>query len=445
MTNPPPNNAGNPLPPDNSTPAWHDFVNRHPLARDALTLIGGTGAAQAITLLAYLFLARIYDDTAFGMLALVLSIGTLLTTVAAARYEPAIMLPEEDREAKTLVAACIKLLGWFSLAVFVIAALAFFLAHSSAPVFAPLLWMLAFVVLSGALTSVWTYWLNRKGRYRAISLNRVQSSSVSALAPIFFGLAGWTSAFALVLGRLLGMITGALGLAWRARDSRFSFEEDRSSQREILRKYRKMPLLNAPAAIADAVRINGINIMLGWYFSAAVLGQFSLAWQIVQAPLALINGALAQVYFRELSRTKPGGMRLAVGRITGRSLLIGLLPFGLLAGLSWWLFPFLFGSNWGLAGTIAQILTPWLYLNLATSPISTVFIVTGRQGVALPFALVFMAVPLGLIFLSSVVNWSILVTIGAVSAAMAAMLVVYIFLALWVAAGFDRGQTAVGE
>ena len=64
---------------------------------------------------------------------------------------------------------------------------------------------------------------------------------------------------------------------------------------------------------------------------------------------------------------------------------------------------------------------------------------------ALPFALVFMAVPLGLIFLSSVVNWSILVTIGAVSAAMAAMLVVYIFLARWVAAGFDRGQAAVGE
>jgi O-antigen/teichoic acid export membrane protein len=46
-------------------------------------------------------------------------------------------------------------------------------------------------------------------------------------------------------------------------------------------------------------------------------------------------------------------------------------------------FPILFGEDWGRAGVIATWMAPWLLLQFIASPISMVFYITGRQGLAL--------------------------------------------------------------
>ena len=76
-------------------------------------------------------------------------------------------------------------------------------------------------------------------------------------------------------------------------------------------------------------------------------------------------------------------------------------------------------------------------MNLVTSPVSNIFVVTETQQVSLGFSLVFAAVPLGLLGLAGWLGWGILATCGVLSAAMTVMLVVFIWLALHVAARFD--------
>ena len=177
--------------------------------------------------------------------------------------------------------------------------------------------------------------------------------------------------------------------------------------------------------------------MIAAIFSTAMLGQFSFAWLIVQAPVALINGAVSQVYFRELTNTPRGRLRAMAASVTKRGALAGLVPFAALAALSPWLIPLIFGARWEMAGLIVTILCPWLYVNLVTSPVSNIFVVTETQQVSLGFSLVFAAVPLGLLGLAGWLGWGILMTCGVLSAAMTVMLVVFIGLALQVAARFD--------
>lgn len=413
------------------------WLSRHRILRDILIMMSGTGGAQVITLLGYLVLARIYTASDFGVLSIVISVGTLGAVLAAGRYDPAVMLPKEDAEAKQVVRLALTLSTIFS-TLFLVATLIFaFLGWRAGYHAAPLFILSALFVAANSLTSVWTFWLNRSGRYTQISQNRI----FSALAQVVLQIGAWAvgigGALGITAGRVFGVVAATFTLGHRARASRVGVDRSRGARRRVMKRYRKMPLLNGPTAIADAVRLNGINILIGALFSTAALGQFSFAWMVVQAPVTLINGAVSQVYFRELTHTPPGTLLAAARRVTLRGFALGFLPFAALAALAPWLFPSVFGPHWSEAGIIATLLCPWLYLNLVTSPVSNIFVVTETQQVSLWFSLVFMAVPLSLIALSFHLHFSIIFTTGILSASMTLLLAVFIVLAFMVARRFD--------
>ncbi|QLK87927.1 hypothetical protein E3U36_07160 [Arsenophonus endosymbiont of Aphis craccivora] len=64
-------------------------------ARNVVTLMTGTTIAQAIPIAISPLLTRIYTPKDFGVLALFISIIAILGSIANARYELAIMLPEK--------------------------------------------------------------------------------------------------------------------------------------------------------------------------------------------------------------------------------------------------------------------------------------------------------------------------------------------------------------
>lgn len=427
-----------PAPPSTAdTSGLRAWLGRHRVLTDVLTMLGGTGGAQLITLLGYLVLARIYTDSDFGVLSIIVSIGSIGAVLAAGRYDPAIMLPDTDREAKQVVRLAVTINVIFSVIFLAGCVVATFALSHVWPQVAPLLIFAALYVTVTSLSSIWTFWLNRLGEYRQISANRLFSAVAQVGLQIGAWLVGLGGAVGLIGGRILGVLAATVTLGYRARDSRTDVDKTPGARRRALHRYRKMPLLNGPSAIADAVRINGINLMIAAIFSTAMLGQFSFAWLIVQAPVALINGAVSQVYFRELTNTPRGQLRAMAASVTKRGALAGLVPFAALAALSPWMIPLIFGARWEMAGLIVTILCPWLYVNLVTSPVSNIFVVTETQQVSLGFSLVFAAVPLGLLGLAGWLGWGILATCGVLSAAMTVMLGVFIGLALHVAARFD--------
>jgi len=100
--------------------------------------------------------------------------------------------------------------------------------------------------------------------------------------------------------------------------------------------------------------------------------------------------------------------------------------------------PWLLGAGWRQVGEVSALLTPWLSLNFFTSPLSTIFVVVRKQWVALLFSLVYMAVPLIIIWVD---HASMLHTVLLVSMSMTVLLMVYLGLVLWVSRVFDRQAT----
>lgn len=419
--------------------AWRWATNQlehRPVFKNVLVLLTGSTLAQLIAILISLLTARIFSPEDFGAFAIYGSITGVVTAIASLRYDMTIVLPDSDEEARVV--------GKLATRINVIISVAFALAAVLLRNWVFDLWgnrVVADWLPVGGLSiflvaqvTILQYWHNRTRNYKAISINRVEQTVGSAGGQLGFGVAGMVSMQGLLFGTLVGQAWAFFRLNAKAKDFRRPVGEDAPSLAYVAKKYKKMPLLNLPNALVDAVRVNGIQMLVG-LVAVSGLGQFNLAWRTLQVPIGLINGAISQVFYRELAAIKPGGMRPLVGRTTLRSAVFGIPPFIALYVVSPWLFTFVFGPQWDQAGDFARALTPWLALQLITSPISTVFVVTSKQQWLLAFSVVFAVAPLALLAINP---FGLLGTIAAMSWMMAGLLGFMIVMALWAARDFDR-------
>ena len=412
-------------------------MDSSPFLRHVLTLMTGTAVAQGVTFFMMIVLARIYTPRDMGLLATYVSVASILVAVAALRYDMAIMLPRKELEALSVAR-----LGMVCLTAVSLLATAASLPLSGlierqwgheVALWMPLVGLTTFLM---SAVELFKYWFNRNSDYRAIAVNQAEQQIGLTSGQLVLGAAGMGGMAGLLLGHTAGQIFAFANLGRQARPLWRRLPQDAPSLRWAARRYRRMPLLNGPNALADALRTNGIQLLIGGY-SVASLGQFQMAWRYLDAPLILINGAVARVFFQKLSTIEPGQMRPLVRVTIKRAILIGLAPFALIYALSPWIFPFFLGSQWTESGSFARALTPWLFMMLITSPISNLFIVTEHQDWMLGFALVYTAVPLAWL------HWSplaLLPTCYILGAMMAGLLVLNTMLADHAAKEFDAGK-----
>lgn len=416
--------------------------------RNVLTLMTGTTLAQVVIFLTTPLITRLgVTDELWGIYnGAFMAVAGFLIPVAALRYDMAIVLPRSDDDARQLF----RLSTLLNTAVSLAAALAMVLwgdelaawlitPHEGQTIMAdqvaPWLPLVGLIIWSYAQVNIVNYWSNRRKQYKVTSTNTMANSLTTASGRMFVAWAA-LGPIGLVFATLLGE---AAALAnFFARSGRDVLRRPGSSRStlQLMRAYSKMPLLNAPNALVDAIRISGIPATLSHFFGAGTTGSFNMAWTLVQTPMSLINAALSQVFFQKLSVTPRGRMYRAIRMSIVRSLAIGIIPFGLIWLLGPWFMPIFLGAKWREAGVVAAVLVPWLYINFVTSPISTVFVVARRQGLALVFATIYMVAPLAIIWTT---HDDLTATLTLVSWSMAAILVCYLGLALYVAKAYDNG------
>ena len=77
-------------------------------SKHIITLVKGTGIAQAITFLSALLLSPFYEPEDFTVFALFFLTASISYVVASARHEIAILLPKEEHEAKSILSFSLK-------------------------------------------------------------------------------------------------------------------------------------------------------------------------------------------------------------------------------------------------------------------------------------------------------------------------------------------------
>ncbi|MFB9274569.1 oligosaccharide flippase family protein [Cohnella cellulosilytica] len=366
--------------------------------RNVIKLTTGTAISQLILMICSPILTRMYSPDDFGVLAIYISIGSIITVLATGRYEMSIILPQDERDATSLVLLC-------TISSFLTMILSFVITIYISPVIgeypvSQFIYLVPLSVLFLSLTQTLMYWSNRKNKYKRIAVNKVINSIVMSCIQISCGLI-FTLSYGLIIGLFVGqLISFILYLFYVYREDREKLKKiSLRSVIENLRKYKKFPIYSMPTSVLDMFSNNMPLFILSSLFSYQIAGFYSLAVRMLSIPSSLLGMAVGQVFYPEFVKrlNENADYRSLLFSTWFRLALIGLLPMFVVLLYGGHLFGFLFGDSWVEAGKIASIISPMLYAMFISSPTSSTFIALNAQHINLFFGLaVFLMRPLTL-------------------------------------------------
>ena len=334
--------------------------------REAATLVSGNVLAQVIALAAYFVLTRIYTPDDYGLFNIFYSYIEVLIIFSTCKYELAIVVADDEREASAVARFSLRMNTLVSVALLGVA-LALWLTGLLPGNFAQLDWMVLLIppiVFFSGTSRVYSFLYNRFHRYATIAVSNNVNAVSGAVAKIVLGLLGL-----LHCGMPLGAVAGqaASNINYRLGLHKLQLPKATAAEsKATARKHRNFPFF---VATKDFVNTFASNLPFLWaalYFDRAEVGLFGLALTFTMQPVNILCNAFERVLYARTAETVRD--RLPLMHLLRRFLLplvAVALPLCVLAG---WvaepLFVFCFGDRWQGCGIYVQTLLPLAFATL---------------------------------------------------------------------------------
>ncbi|MFB2800286.1 oligosaccharide flippase family protein [Shewanella seohaensis] len=387
--------------------------------KNVLTLFTGTFIAQGIPIAVSPILTRLYTPSDFGVFALYLSIVAIMAVLSTGRYELAVVLGKNDKNAIALVLGTI-LLSFICCIffIFIIFITKDIIISRLDIVIPPEILLLTPVgALFVSMFQIFNYYLNRKGEFKSMAMSKVNQSLVTVVVQLALSFLLKFN-IGLIIGEVIGRFVGTISQIkyfWGDFKNNLCFLSP-ARIIAVMKLRKKHPLFLMPTAVVETASNNSLPILLSMAFGASTLGFYSLATRTLSVPTALLGSSIGQVFFNEFSSAKLNKRRALIIKVWIKLLVIGAIPFSILFFYGEILFSIVFGDAWIQAGTFASILSPMLLTMFISSPTSTCYIVLGLEKYLLyfgsaTFIIRCIAILIGLYFESIFVSLYIMVVL----------------------------------
>lgn len=353
-----------------------------------ITLVIGAGFARGIGILSIPILTRLYSPEDYGVLALYISITSVIIPCLTLRYVQAIPLPTRDVMGGNLLSLCFKLVLITSIIIFIIF---YFFAERIFTILnmSPLIQWWPLIVLGSlgaAIFEIFSFWRVRKKSFKSIAKAQVYQSIIGSVAKIGLSFV-LMKPLGLILGQLLNQSVGTKTLI----GSRFDLlnimkSVDFKKEKLLFFYYQDFMWYRLPSHILMVLSVQAPYLMMASLYGSSATGQLALAIMVISIPTSLISSGIAKAYFAEVAsigRTDLVTIRQITHDLQKRLFLVGVPSSILIFIFSEFLFVFFFGSEWALAGKYAAILAPYILFQFTSSPLMEVVNVIGKQAIFL--------------------------------------------------------------
>lgn len=349
-----------------------------------MILVTGTLLAQLIPFLISPILTRIFSPEEFGLFGLYFSISMIISVFITGRYEMAIMLPREHRQAANLVGLSVLITTGISLLLLLIVLLLRYpIARLlKSPEIAEWLFVLPVTMFAMGTYQAFNYWNNRKEKYQRLATSRVARSVNTSGWSIGLGYTALKKG-GLILGDAIGQLVSSGFLFFRTwkEDKHFKQQVTKQEMREQAVRYKQFPTFNVTSGLFEKLSGQMPVLFLAHFFGEAVTGFFSFSQRIVSAPSAIVARAIGDIFRQKASveYLEKGNCTRLFNKTFVQLLVLSAIPFILFYLFAPPLFAFVFGEEWRVAGEYSQILTPMFFLQFVVSPLSSMFLVAEQQ------------------------------------------------------------------
>ncbi len=413
-------------------------IIQKPFIRNVFVVATGTAAAQIITVGFSPLITRLYGPEAFGIQGVFMSIVTIVSPIAALAYPIAIVLPESDDDAKGLMRLSLNIAFFISIFAFCIIAIfeKGLVKLLQIEMVSSYIFLIPFVILFSALYQIIQQWIIRKKEFNLSGKVATIQSFLVNITKAGIGLIK-PAAVVLILISTFGSLLYAIMLGIGIRKNLsitdfFNNSLNKSNKRKVLAKrYKDFPLFRAPQIFINAISQSFPVLMLASFFGIASAGYFAIARTVLVLPINLLGQSVYDVFYPYITETiqNGGDVKKLLIKVTLTMGILGFLPFAVIVVFGPWLFSFVFGAEWALAGEYARWLALFLFCGFINRPSVAAIPALGFQRFLLYYEVFSTASKVGVFFLGFYFFKDDVITVALYSIV---GIFAYLFLIIWV-------------
>jgi len=247
------------------------------------------------------------------------------------------------------------------------------------------------------------------------------------------GVAGLQPA-GLLYGWTVGRLAGTVRLGRLVHHHGAFARMSRTGIREVAGRFRRFPILSAPAALLNGASLQLPGVLLATAYDARAAGLYLLATRCTSIPMTVFGQSLSQAFMGRLSPAAAGpGSDVAprvARRTVSRLFWFAAVPCVAIVVLAPAVFPVVFGAEWRGAGRFAQILAPAALVQFAVSPVAWMITLHNRQGWLLGWEVSRLSLVVAALLVPAALGAGASVAVGSYSAVLAVTYVVLLVMVL---------------
>ncbi|MBS1491599.1 MAG: oligosaccharide flippase family protein [Bacteroidetes bacterium] len=332
-------------------------------------------------------ITRLYSPEQYGVFSVFSSIVVMVSLLGSLRYNEAIVLAKTPGERNNLASLSIILTG--TIACFSLGGIIGYNQISSFFDNNGLRYFVYLIPLGVLLTGLLEVLICINAWKRKFFTNGMAGFMMNLIARIFTIGYGQLSPQPIVLigGDLLGKIAGCLTIIYSlpkfiSKGLAHAKTITYHTLKAVAYQYRHFPYFVFPSSAIQTFSNQLPIYFFQTKYSSAVVGAFALATSLLEIINKLIPYSIAGVFFSQAAYLKNESKQylslVTFKLFTALTVAAGIIFF-LCAGLSRYVFPFVFGNSWQLAGIFSAILSVSYATNFINTSIVEVYKVIDKQ------------------------------------------------------------------
>ena len=321
----------------------------------------------------------------FGLYVVFASIIVVLQIITTLRFELAIVLPKNDKDAINVLAITI-LINLIISSLFFVIILLFFDTINNLLGSDNLGYYLYLVPVSSSLTGFYQtlrYWSNRKKEYKNISTSMIVKNATVGSWNIGFGFAN-LKAIGLIPGQIVGLFVSSSLLVALSLKEIIPLLKYLSLKKMflLLKKYKDIPRFNTLINLLTSVSNEIPIFLLLGFFGTVTVGLYGMATKLIGTPSEMISRSVGQVFYQKASEVhnNNGDINSLLKKTLKNLLKISILIFVPALIISPFL-KYILGTTYDWTGTgyFVAIIIPLLFMKFLNNPVSSIFVIMNQQ------------------------------------------------------------------
>lgn len=321
------------------------FFKHNDFIKNTSILVLGTIVSQVIPVLIMPILTRVYSPEDFGQYALFMSVIGILSVVATARYEVAIILPRSSRSSLNILIFSMIFSFFFSLLTLVVVSFCWVFLDASFDGF--LLFFVPLAVFSISISQSLRLWLNKNKDYKKMALSNVEQSVCTGASQLAIALVQRAGS-GLVYGQVLSQILISISLLKYCWKDLYGYDLSKNKLRiyALAKRYFYLVKYGVPALLTSRVAQESLFFLVAIFFSDKILGFVMIVQRLVGLPASVISTNLGSVFYERVARCRKDESFSLVKKYIFFLIFMSFPVFLVYYALFIKFFVFIFGEQW---------------------------------------------------------------------------------------------------